>query len=77
MTPSTTLRMSDRLAAGALPRAILAGTAWGLVVGVALPALNFLECGAICLSDIALTTALSVVAGIAAIGPLAAFRRAA
>jgi hypothetical protein len=29
----------------------------------------------ICLSDVALTTAVSVVAGIAVIGPLAAFRR--
>jgi len=58
-------------------RAILAGTSWGLVVGLGLPILTFLGCGMICLSDIALTTAIAVPAGILAIGPLAAFGRSA
>ena len=35
-----------------------------------------MNCGVICLSDVAFTTAIAVVAGIATIGPLAAFRHA-
>lgn len=61
---------------GALKRALLAGGGWGIVMGIGLPALAFLDCGMICLSDIALTTALAVPAGIVAIGPIAAFGRA-
>jgi hypothetical protein len=68
------LRNREWLPAGAWPRGILAGAAWGLTMGLALPLLTFLSCGVICLSDIAVTTAVSVVAGLATIGPLAAFR---
>ena len=67
------VRTMPRLAAGALRRAILAGTGWGMAMGIALPVFNFFGCGTICLSDIALTTAVSIAAGIATIGPLAAF----
>jgi hypothetical protein len=75
MALATIMRIGE--GAGALPRAILAGTAWGLTMGLALPLLSFLDCGVICLSDVAVTTAVSITAGILAIGPLAAFRRAA
>jgi hypothetical protein len=74
MTVAAALWNREWLPASALPRGILAGIAWGLTMGFALPLLTFLSCGVICLSDIAFTTAVSVVAGIATIGPLAAFR---
>jgi hypothetical protein len=76
MTLAATLRIRDRIPAGTVPRGLLAGTAWGLTMGLGLPFLTFLNCGVICLSDVAFTTAVSVVAGIAVIGPLAAFRPA-
>jgi len=44
-------------------------------MGLGLPLLNFANCGVICRSDVAFTTAVSVVAGIAVIGQLAAFHR--
>lgn len=74
MIVAAVLRNREWLPAGTLLRGILAGTAWGLTMGLALPLLTFLSCGVICLSNIAFTTAVSVVAGIATIGPLAAFR---
>ncbi len=73
MTIAATLRNRD-WTAGAMPRGLLAGAAWGLTMGLGLPLLNFANCGVICLSDVAFTTAVSVGAGIAVIGPLAAFR---
>jgi len=76
MTVDATLLDRSWKAAGALPRGLLAGAAWGLTMGLGLPLLNFANCGVICLSDVAFTTAVSVVAGIAVIGPLAAFRPA-
>jgi hypothetical protein len=76
MAIATALRMHERISAGTLSRGILAGTAWGLTMGLGLPLMTYLNCGVICLSDVAFTTAVSVVAGIAVIGPLAAFRRA-
>jgi Mg/Co/Ni transporter MgtE len=76
MTVAATVRNRDRFAAGAMPRGIVAGTVWGLTLGLGLPLLNFANCGVICLSDMAFTTAVSVFAGVAAIGPLAAFRHA-
>jgi len=45
-------------------------------MGLGLPLLNFANCGVTCLSDVAFTTAVSVVAGVTVIGPLAAFRHA-
>jgi len=74
MTVAATARRSDWIPAGTLPRGFLAGAAWGLTMGLGLPLITFLNCGVICLSDVAFTTAVSVVAGIAVIGPLAAFR---
>jgi hypothetical protein len=75
MTIAATLRSRD-WTAGTLPRGLIAGAAWGLTMGLGLPLITFLNCGVICLSDVAFTTAVSVVAGIAVIGPLAALRRA-
>lgn len=76
MTLATIVRTGERLPPGALPSGILAGTAWGLTMGLGLALLSFFDCGVICLSDVAVTTGVSVAAGILAIGPLAAFRRA-
>jgi hypothetical protein len=75
MTLATMMRIGE--CPGALPRGILAGVGWGLTMGLALPLLSFLDCGVVCLSDVAVTTVVSVAAGILAIGPLAAFRSAA
>ena len=75
MTLATALRNRDWIPAGTLPRGLVVGSAWGLTMGLGLPLMSFLNCGVICLSDVAFTTAVSVVAGIVVIGPLAAFRR--
>ena len=56
-------------------RMIGAGTAWGVLLSAGLTALSFFSCGAICLDDVMVTTALSVGVGIVAIGPIAAFGR--
>ena len=74
MTFAASARSCDWIPAGTVPRGLLAGTAWGLTMGLGLPLLTFVNCGVICLSDVAFTTAVSVVAGIATFGPLAAFR---
>ncbi|MGV3635009.1 MAG: hypothetical protein ACO1NY_11730 [Pseudorhodoplanes sp.] len=58
-----------------LMRGLAGGTVWGVIVAAALLALSFYQCGTICLGQIVDTTALSVVFGICAIGPLAVFRR--
>ncbi len=76
MTVAATLHNHEWLPAGAVRRGILAGTAWGLTMGLGLPVIAFLNCGVICLPDVAFTTAVSVVAGIATIGPLTALRPA-
>jgi hypothetical protein len=68
-------RLPKRVPPGVLRRGIMAGTAWGCTMGLGLPLMTFLNCGVVCLSDIVFTTAISIVAGIATIGPLAAYRR--
>jgi hypothetical protein len=65
-----------RLHPHAIRRAILAGSAWGIGMGVALTALKFQGCGIVCLSDVAINTAIATAAGILTIGPVAALRRA-
>ena len=62
-----------RLHPRAVRRAALAGGTWGVAMGLALTALRFQDCGVVCLSDVAVNTATSVVAGILTIGPVAAF----
>jgi hypothetical protein len=54
---------------------LAAGSAWGATVAVALLGLTLYRCGTVCLGQIVETTALSVAAGIVAIGPLVLFRR--
>jgi hypothetical protein len=60
---------------GALRRGLIAGSAWGIVMGAVLTAVTAWTCGVVCIPDVAVTTATAVVAGIATIGPLAAFGR--
>ena len=56
-------------------RALIAGCAWGLPMAALLIAMSALACGGICLTDAALTTAISLVTGVVAMGPFAAFPR--
>jgi hypothetical protein len=58
---------------GALRRGLIAGSAWGIIMGAILTALAAWECGGLCLTDAALSTALAIGAGLCTIGPLAAF----
>ena len=57
----------------AIRRALIAGCAWGLPMAALLIAMSALACGGICLTDAALTTAISLVTGVVAMGPFAAF----
>jgi hypothetical protein len=59
----------------AILRGLAAGTAWGIAVASALLGLSYYRCGGVCLSQIVETAALSVAAGIVAVGPLALLRR--
>jgi hypothetical protein len=58
---------------GALRRGLIAGGAWGIAMGLIVTAVGAFACDGICLTDAAISTALAVVAGIATVGPLAAF----
>lgn len=58
-----------------LMRGLAGGVVWGATVTTALLALSFYRCGMICPGQIVGTTALAVLLGICAIGPLALFRR--
>ena len=51
-------------------RAIVGGTIAGISLSVGLTALTFYGCGAFCLADALVTTALSVGAGIITIAPV-------
>jgi hypothetical protein len=64
-----------RPAKGAWRRGLVAGTAWGVTFAAVMIGLNFWNCGVICIGDAAFVTALSVSAGLATMGPLAAFGR--
>jgi hypothetical protein len=56
-------------------RMLLAGTAWGIAMSIGLAGMTLWNCGMICQDDLVRTTTISVVAGILAIGPLAAYGR--
>jgi hypothetical protein len=56
-------------------RGLAAGAAWGVSMGTGFAALEAWQCGAVCLPDAALTTWLSIGAGIVGIGPVVAFGR--
>ena len=71
MTNALRLPRGLALPPRALRRGLVAGTAWGVVMGALLTAQAAWSC-VLCLSDAALTTAFSIAAGLCTIGPLAA-----
>ncbi|HEY4722129.1 MAG TPA: hypothetical protein VII92_09800 [Anaerolineae bacterium] len=54
-------------------RAVVAGSAFGLVLATGLTIMTAWQCGGVCVPEIALNTALSFVGGIFGIGPVAAY----
>jgi hypothetical protein len=58
---------------GAGKRAALAGIAWGVPMAALFVALEFRDHGVLCLSDAALTFAVTLLGGISTIGVFAAF----
>ena len=58
-----------------LLRLLIAGSAWGIATSAGITAMTFWNYNVICSDDILVTTALSVIAGILAIGPVAAYGR--
>lgn len=64
-----TLRLSKHDAV----RMFIAGTVWGIAMSAGLAGMRWWNCGMICPDEIAFTTAISVAAGILAIGPIAAY----
>ncbi len=65
-------RPALRLDARALRRALLAGSAWGLLLAAGFTAPEAWECGGVCLAKAANTPMGAAAAGIVTIGPLAA-----
>ena len=56
-------------------RALVAGCAWGSILTAGFTAHAWSSCGIICIDDVLVTAAISMAAGIVAIGPLATLRR--
>jgi len=54
-------------------RAIVAGSAFGLLLTIGLMAMTAWQCGGVCLPEIAVNTVLSLAGGILGIGPVAAY----
>ncbi len=76
MTAPARLRLlGPRLDASALRRAVLTGSAWGLIMAAGMTALDAARCGFVCLDAAAFNAAVAVAAGIVTIGPLAALGR--
>ena len=77
--PATPLHGFDwqklRLTKSELLRALAAGTAWGLAMSAGIAGMTFWNYNMVCSDDIAMTTAISITAGVLAIGPLAAYGR--
>ncbi len=61
---------SLRLTRGTAFRMVAGGILWGVVLSGGLLALTYHACGAICFADALVTTAASIAAGIATIGPV-------
>jgi hypothetical protein len=59
-----------QLQRGPVFRMIAGGTLWGVILSGGLLTLSYYSCGVICLGDALVTTALSITAGIATIGPV-------
>jgi hypothetical protein len=66
------LRAGFRLPAGAVRRALIAGIAWGVPMAALIVARQAWDCGVLCLSEAAVTLAISTAAGVLTFGPLAA-----
>jgi hypothetical protein len=64
-----------RLTKSELQRMLLAGTAWGSAMTIGITGMTWQNCGLICLDHVAMTSLISITAGIIAIGPLAAYGR--
>lgn len=79
MTIATALNEFDwqklRLTRSEMRRMLVAGTAWGTAMSAGIAGMTFWNYGMICPDDIAVTTAISIAAGILAIGPIAAYGR--
>jgi hypothetical protein len=58
-----------------LRRALVAGTAWGLLIGTGLATWSAVQCGVFCLDAAVIDTLGAVTVGIFTLGPLAAFGR--
>lgn len=56
-------------------RSLVAGSAWGLALTAGLTGMAFAQCGAACIDQTAMTAAVSVAAGIGAMGVLIALTR--
>ena len=76
MTAAARLFSGHALSPPALRRAITAGSAWGIGMGLALTALKFHASGMVCISDVLIDTSMATVAGILTIGPIAALSTA-
>ena len=58
-----------------LLRTLIAGTAWGIAMAAGIASMTFWNYNMICSDDVAVTTVISIAAGILAIGPIAAYGR--
>jgi hypothetical protein len=72
MHPAT-LSLGSHLSPNALRRALIAGIAWGTIVAALIVVPEVMRCGVLCVTDAAVTLAISVAAGMLTLGPLAAF----
>jgi hypothetical protein len=61
------------MAGGAGRRALLAGVAWGVPMAILLVAPEVSRCGVLCLTDAAVTLAVTTLGGISTIGVYAAW----
>src|SRR5262249_57103924 len=57
-----------------LLRVLIAGAAWGVLLTIGLTGIRAWEYGMICVDDVVATAAMSIAAGIFAIGSIALFR---
>jgi hypothetical protein len=62
-----------RLSKHEVVRMLVAGIAWGVTMSAGLAAMTWWNCAMICPDYVALTTAVSVTAGILTIGPITAY----
>ncbi|MGN6463233.1 MAG: hypothetical protein ACTHLY_18800 [Pseudolabrys sp.] len=58
-----------------MTRSLIAGSAWGVALTAGLTGMEFAQCGAACIDQTVMTAAVSVAAGIGAMGVLIALTR--